>query len=107
MGDFTRTHHFTEMDPPNPPKTSAWAHKQPDAPPPSAGGRWVPIYASHTPPIGNQPIVGANYYWQSDDGKLSLTAIREHGGRMGARFRRLCTLTRVRYDAELGVEVEI
>ena len=109
MGDFKREHHFTEtaVDPPCPPKTSQWEHKREDAPPPSdADGEWVYDTISNVPPIGNAPIVGRVGYWRPT-GKRSLAEMRQVGNRYGARWRRLCTPTRVRFDQELGIEVEV
>ena len=104
---MTKNHELWD-DPPNPPKTSQWPHKQPDAPPPAlSDGAWVYDTISNVPPIGNAPIIGRVGYWRPNNGRRSPAEVKESGRRFGACWRRLCTLTRTRFDPELGIEIEI
>ena len=97
------------QEPPNPEKVSRWSHKQPGAPQSdTSAGHWVPTFYGGPAPLGNSQIVGATYHWQSDsDQRRSLAEVRESGRRLGARYRRFGTPTRVRIDRELGIEVEV
>ena len=106
---MTKNHEIWDDDPPNPEKSSQWPHKQPDAPSqPATNGRWVPTFYTSPPPLGCAPIVGAHYHWHDESsGRRSLAEMKESGSRNGARWRRLCTPTRVRFDQELGIEVEV
>lgn len=88
-----------------PEKTSQWSHKNSDAPPPS-DGEWVYDTISNVPPIGCAPIVAKIGYWRPN-GRRSPAEVRESGRRFGARFRRLCTPCRTRFDRELGIEEEV
>ena len=103
---MTKNHELWD-DPPNPPKTrngrtSSLMHRRRRYP----IGAWRYDTISNGPPIGNAPIIGRVGYWRPNNAAPSSAEVKESGRRFGACWRRLCTLTRTRFDPELGIEID-